>query len=142
MIRKYRQADLDALIDVWYSASKIAHYFLDNTSFERERVNIVSTYLPEAETWIYELDEKVVGFIALIGNEVGGLFVHPQYQGKGIGRSLMDHASKTRNKLVLNVFEDNLSAIRFYNKYGYIKIEEVLHEETGKNQFRMALKCL
>lgn len=139
MIRKYRHTDLDELIDVWYAASRIAHHFLDDSFFDDERKNIETTYLPVAETWIHETDGKLTGFMALIGNEVGGIFVHPSYQGKGIGVSLMDHAVSLKKSLLLNVFEDNLPAITFYQKYGFVKIGEVLHEKTGKNQFRMEL---
>ena len=140
MIRKYCHTDLDELLDAWYSASKIAHHFLTDSFFEYERENIASVYIPAAETWVYERDGKVIGFIALIGNEIGGLFVHSNYQGKGIGRSLMDHAANLRDRLVLNVFEDNSIGLSFYEKYGFTRIAEVLHVTTEKNQYRMEMK--
>ena len=140
VIRKYIKTDLDELLDVWYSASKLAHHFLDESFFEVERENITSTYLPTAETWVYETDGKVVGFIALIGNEVGGIFVHADCQGKGIGHTLMDHAARIRDGLVLNVFENNLIGRRFYDRYGFVKIGELMHEKTSENQLRLELK--
>lgn len=140
MIRKYLDTDLNELLEVWYSASKVAHYFLDESFLESEKEDIASIYLPIAETWVYEKDGKVVGFIALIENEVGGIFVHPDYQRKGIGRSLMDYASNIRKPLVLNVFEDNSIGRDFYDKYGFVKIGEVIHEKTKRNQIRMELE--
>ena len=107
MIRKYADADCDEVIEVWHAASRIATPFLSDEFMSAERVNIRTEWLPTAETWVTEIDGTIAGFIALIGNEVGGLFVHPDYQGRGIGRALMDHAASSRSELQLDVFEDN-----------------------------------
>lgn len=141
MIRAYEERDLSKLLDVWYSASQVAHAFLDKEFFEQERENIVNLYLPKAETWVYELDGAVVGFIALIGNEVGGIFVNPKFQRRGIGRALMDKARRMRDVLELDVFKDNLIGRRFYGKYGFHQVDEHLHEETGFMQLRLRLSC-
>ena len=73
-----------------------------------EREQIVTRWLPVAETWVYERDGSVVGFIALIGNEVGGIFVDPSVHRQGIGRSMMDHARALREELELDVFKANV----------------------------------
>jgi GNAT superfamily N-acetyltransferase len=58
--------------------------------FEQERTDIPQEFLPTAETWLFESAGRVVGFISMLGNEVGGLFVAPGSHRKGIGRALMD----------------------------------------------------
>jgi putative acetyltransferase len=141
MIRKYEEKDLSELLDVWYSASQVAHPFLDEDFFEQERRNIAAFHLPNAETWVYELDGVVVGFIALIGNEVGAIFVDPKFHGQGIGRALMDKARSMRDVLELDVFKDNLVGRKFYEKYGFSKVNEYLHEATGFMQLRLRLNC-
>ena len=65
MIRKYQLADTEELLNAWYTASKVAHHFLDETFLADERKRIATEYLPVSETWVYEKDGKVVGFIAL-----------------------------------------------------------------------------
>ena len=67
MIREYEDKDLEELLDAWYSASKVAHPFLSEEFLEQERKNIAEIHLQNAETWVYELNGAVVGFIALIG---------------------------------------------------------------------------
>ncbi|HEX6221112.1 MAG TPA: GNAT family N-acetyltransferase, partial [Acidimicrobiia bacterium] len=96
MIRAYTSRDTDDLVDVWYRASLVAHPFLSESFLEEERSEIVQRWLPNAETAVYEVDGRVVGFISLVGNEVGGIFVDPARQGQGIGRALMDHARRSR----------------------------------------------
>ena len=141
MIRPYEDTDLSDLLEAWYSASRLAHSFLDEAFFERERNNIREIYLPKAETWVFEQEGVVVGFVALIGNEVGGLFVRADYHGRGIGRALMDHARSIRNVLELVVFEDNKVGRAFYEKYGFRQVGEEVHEETGFKQLRLKLIC-
>ncbi len=140
MIRKYKKEDLEELLDAWYSASKIAHDFLDEDFFSAEREQIASVYLPVSETWVFEREGKVVGFISLLGNEVGGLFVAAEYQRQGIGRKLLDFVRPETGQLVLDVFEENQIGRRFYEKYGFVKVGETFDEEIGRNQIRMALK--
>jgi putative acetyltransferase len=137
VIRRYQASDLEQLLDVWYAAAKVAHAFLGEDFFKRERIDITSVYLPEAETWVYEQEDKVIGFISLLGNEVGGLFVHPQHQRKGIGRLLMDHVASIRKTLELDVFEQNIICRSFYEQYGFVKTGEVLHHATQMNQIRV-----
>lgn len=140
MIRKYRQSDLNEVLDAWYSASQVAHPFLDDAFLAHEREMIASVYLPspDSETWVYEEDGVVVGFISMLGNEVGGLFVHADHQRQGIGGKLMDFAVERKGSLTLEVFEENKIGRRFYRQYGFVKVGEVMDEEIGKNQFKMA----
>ncbi len=139
MIREYEKRDLADLLEAWYSASKLAHPFLSEDFLEQERQKIPSFYLPNAETWVYEKNGTVIGFIALIGNEVGAIFLDPKFHGKGIGRALMDHAKSIRNVLELDVFKDNAIGRNFYKKYGFIEEYEHIHKETGFMQLRLKL---
>ena len=51
----------------------------------------------------------------------------------------MDHVRSIRNSLELDVFKDNQIGRKFYEKYGFNKIGEHLHEETGFMQLRLRL---
>ena len=139
MIRKYEEKDIDELLDAWYSASKVAHPFLSEDFFDRERKNIRELYIPNVETWVYEKDSKVVGFISLMENEVGAIFLDPDLHGTGIGRALMEHAKSLRTFLELYVFKENKIGRNFYDKCGFIKMYEHPHEETGFMQLRLKL---
>jgi len=141
MIRPYERKDLNELLDVWYSASLVGHPFLDEEFFAEEREKISEVFLPNSETWVFEQDGAVVGFISLIGNEVGAIFVDSKEHGQGIGYALMNHATRLRNVLELDVFRDNIVGKNFYKKFGFSQIDEYLHEETGLMQLRLKFVC-
>lgn len=137
-IRAYQDNDLDDLLIAWEKASRLAHHFMSEEFFEKERRNIPTVYLPNADTWVAVVDNKAVGFIALIGNEVGGFFVDPDFQGSGLGRALMDKVQALQNDLVVEVFKENSVGRRFYVRYGFKIIEEKIWEETGNSLLGMA----
>jgi len=71
MIRRYEPRDLEEVLDTWAAASAVGHPFLDDAFLAQERHDIQHVYIPNAETWVYEMDGRVVGYLALVGNEVG-----------------------------------------------------------------------
>jgi putative acetyltransferase len=137
MIRKYQPTDLDDVLQSWSSASAIAHPFLSAEFHAQERLNIANIYLPNAETWVWQSDNSVVGFIALIGNEVGGLFVNAKSQRTGIGHALIQHARTLHGELEVEVFKDNTIGRAFYQKTGFVLIEKKIHEQTGFKLLRL-----
>ena len=139
MIRPLVERDVDGLLDVWYRAAVIAHSFLPEEHFLGERVEIVQRWLPAADTVVYEIDGRVVGFLSLIRNEVGAVFVDPDLQRRGIGRELMDDARSRRPYLELGVFEANAIGRRFYERYGFRLIERRIEESTGEPELRLRL---
>lgn len=139
VIRPYSDDDLGAVLDAWYRASLIAHSFLSEEFFAAERHQIAERWLPMAETTVCEIDGSVVGFLSLIGNEVGAIFVDPDYQGRGIGRALMDGARDSLPFLELSVFEANSAGRGFYDAYGFEFVERQVNEDTGLPELRLRL---
>ena len=136
-IRKYRDSDLEAVLSCWENASKIAHPFLEKEFHEKERYNIPNVHLPNVDTWVADNKGVVVGFIALIGNEVGAIFVEPSSHGTGAGKSLMDKAQELHGDLEVEVFKENKIGRKFYSQYGFEQQEEKFHEPTGQQVLRL-----
>ena len=136
-IRQYTDRDLEDLLSSWENASKLAHPFLTNDLLELTRKNIPVVLLPEADTWVYEQEGIVVGFISLIGNEVAALFVQPAFHGTGTGRPLVDKARELHSDLEVEVFEVNSIGLQFYLKYGFVPLLEKNHEITNKKVIRL-----
>ncbi|MET3585801.1 putative acetyltransferase [Pseudorhizobium tarimense] len=118
-IRPYSPTDKAAVLDIWLATSTIAHPFFSSEQLQEQRVLVGDVYLEKAETWVAEMDGTVVGFIGLLDTWIGGLFVSPSVQGKGVGRALVDHAIALKKELALEVYETNMNAIGFYERLGF-----------------------
>ena len=103
----------------------------------KERQNIVEQYLPVTDTWVATRKGQLVGFIALMGNEVGALFVDPRYHGAGFGFALMNKALELHAQLEVDVFKNNPLGRAFYERCGFHWIEDRIHEETGQPILRL-----
>ncbi len=134
-IRPYEDRDLEAVLDVWYRASKVGHSFLSDAFLVEERERLAQLWLPASETYVAESDSTVVGFASLVGDEVGGLFVDPDHHRQGVGRALLDHARQHRGTLEVAVFEENHLARAFYTAYGF----EVVGRRTSDVEERPEL---
>ena len=137
MIRLYQESDSEDIIDVWYQASLVAHPFLSENFLDEERRKIRHVYLPIAQTWVYEQKGNLVGFISLLDNEVGAIFVLPSWHRRGIGKALMDKACSIHDSVELDVFKSNSIGRAFYSKYGFELIKEFTHDETGEPTIRL-----
>lgn len=137
IIRPYADADLEDLLFAWEDATKIAHPFLTEEFLATERHNIPNVYLPNAETWVLEQDGLVIGFIALLGNEIGAIFVRADCHGTGAGRALMDKAKQLLPTLEVEVFEANHIGRKFYASCGFTLLSRSIHEPTGQPVLRL-----
>ena len=100
---------------------------------------------PDVSVWIAYDDNKPqssVGFIGCFNKgddcEITTLYVLPEYQGLGIGSQLMttlleEVSNSTMHQLYLWVLETNTTAMRFYNKFGFVlsgERSEELHDNN------------
>src|SRR5699024_11781052 len=65
------------------------------------------------------------------------LFIDVAYQNNGAGKELLNFEKRRRNKIRLKVYKENLSAVRFYEKNGFIIKEELTDEQTNKQEYLM-----
>lgn len=136
-IRQYKVSDLEGVLNSWEAATRLAHPFMADGFIAQERINVAEIYMPNTDTWVAEFGGEVKGFIALMGNEVGAIFLQPNCHGQGIGKALMDKAQEIHGNLEVEVFKVNNIGRNFYSKYGFEQIEEKLHEPTGQQVLRL-----
>ena len=140
MIREFNtdsKEEEDILLGVWYDSCYHSHGFLDKEYFINERNAIRNEYLKNSNTWVYEQEGKIVGFICLLENKVGAIFVHPSRLKQKIGKALMDYARDLKGELELAVYKDNTLAFDFYERYGFRVTGEYICEDTGHPMLRM-----
>ncbi len=137
MIRKIENTDIPVLMTIWDKAATIAHHFLSNEFHQVVKKAMEEMYLPDSETWVYKEYETILGFVSMMGNEIGGLFVDPNHQGKGIGSKLVSYVADMHSTLEVEVFEANKIGRPFYEKQGFKQMKSYLHEPTQENVVRM-----
>ena len=69
---------------------------------------------------VAEIDGGIVGFAAIIGGELDGLFVEPKLWRRGIGRTLIDAATQeARDRGLAVTVTANPTAREFYERCGF-----------------------
>ena len=133
MIRDFHATDIDAVIALWRRSSDLAHPFL-STAFQNRVQSMLRGVFTAgiADVSVAQVDDRVVGFIAMIGDQVAGLFVDPAFLGKGHGRALMETAKAGRDTLTVEVFSANGIGRAFYDRAGFTTLSESVHGETDQ----------
>ena len=117
-IRPLQEADLDTVVDLWLKSSIKAHSFIEASFWEGQVNAMREVYIPSADTWVADYEGMLVGFVSLNEEMLAALFVHPFFQGNGIGKQLLQFAMEQSDSLVLSVYKENKRAMDFYRKQG------------------------
>lgn len=137
VIRPYCTSDCDAVLDIWLQASVQAHGFVPASFWQAQLQDMRQHYLPQAETFVLEVQGKVLGFLCLHENQLAALFIAPGSQGQGLGHQLMAHAKRQRRVLTLSVYCANTRAAAFYQACGFTTIGEQIDPHTGQPERSM-----
>ena len=138
-IRRFRETDQSEVLRIWYKESLDSHSFIPAKFWAEYLENLKQKYLPSADTFVAESEGRIFGFISLMGNYVGALFVDKQSQGQGIGGALVDFANQLKGNLFVDVYKENTRAHYFYEKYGFKEKREKIQPETGHALITMYL---
>ena len=135
-IRKASVQDASRLAEILIFAKRVHYrriFCNDKVSFgEMQVLPLAQEYLADTEklesVWVYD-DEFVKGMIHIEGREIIELYVDSFFQNEGIGTKLIEFAIQTFNVQNLFVLEKNISAIRFYQRHGFLLTHERQLEE-------------
>ena len=82
--------------------------------------------------YVLEMNGKLIGSVAIYGNEIDDLVVEKSFQGMGYGTALLRFAvsslqSNHTSPIILHVADWNQSALKIYLKNGFsiVKTEEI-----------------
>ena len=131
VIRAYEAADVEGLSRIWLAASSEVHAFIGEDRLREQQTLVETVYLPRAETWVAMRDGEQAGFISLMEDFIGGLFVSPRHQGYGIGRLLIAHALALKGQLQLEVYTANDRAYAFYRALGFEEVSRRHSDDQG-----------
>lgn len=131
------KTDIQRVIDIWYEGSVKAHSFIDQAYWATARTAMQTTYIPKSKTWVMLLGHQIIGFYSIFEDNLAAIFIDPVFQGKGYGRTLLQHAFGHSQKLRLHVYQKNESAVRFYKANGFNVESEAVDDNTGEKEFIM-----
>lgn len=136
MIRKYRNSDIDEVMNLWLETNIATHDFIDK-SYWQGLFEIVKGMMADAEIYVFEDNNKIVAFLGLIEGYIAGIFVNQEQQSKGIGKLLVDYAKEQYDKLSLSVYHRNHKAYLFYTREGFVVKKEQVDENTNEKEYVM-----
>jgi len=120
-IRRAEPEDAGAIAGVYLASFHATYAFPLAHTDEEVRGWIASHLVPELETWVVMLDDRIVALLALDDAGIDQLYVHPDAQGRGIGSELVDLAKQRGpGGLDLYTFQVNARARRFYERHGFV----------------------
>lgn len=114
-------ADLPRLLEVWESAVRATHHFLEEADIQMFRPLVRDGYLPSAERLAVAraADGLPCGFVGVEAGKVEMLFVDPVHHGTGAGKALLRHAIESWGASRVDVNEQNPGAVGFYLHMGF-----------------------
>lgn len=118
-VRPAMPADGPRLLQIWLDASRVGHSFLAEATLQEQLPKLRDVYIPHADNWVAVEACTIHGFIGMVENHVGGLFVAPEAHRRGVGRLLVEHAAERLGELTVEVYEQNESACSFYRACGF-----------------------
>ncbi|HEJ9096030.1 TPA: N-acetyltransferase [Serratia odorifera] len=131
-IRPSRESDLEELMALWQTSTTFAHPFIHADYWQQSAQQVRDSYLPRAQTWVYQQAGRIVGFISVLDQRyLGALFVAHARHGHGVGHALMAYVQQRYRWLALEVYQQNLRACAFYRKHGFQPVERLYNQETA-----------
>jgi putative acetyltransferase len=132
MLEKASEADFPILIDIWEKSVRATHYFLPEREINNLKPLILNEYFHHVLLHKYIVDGQIVGFIGTSSDNIEMLFIDPNFRAKGVERLLTDFAVKKLKIEKVDVNEQNLQAVGFYEKLGFKVIGRSELDGQGK----------
>jgi putative acetyltransferase len=120
------------LITVWEAAVRATHYFLTEEDICFIKPLLLEQYFDAVQLHCIRIDKNVTAFIGTSDNKIEMLFVHPSYHGHGMGKRLMNFAVNHLHKTLVDVNEQNMQAVGFYQHLGFSVIGRTEKDGLGK----------
>jgi len=141
-LRPYLSSDEDGAIKLWQQTWQLVYPKIDfsvRVDWWRQRWR--SELVAAATIVVAEADDRLLGFVTVdpASFDLDQLVVSPAAWGSGVARALLTEAKRiSPNGLDLHVNTDNLRAIRFYEKEGFVISGEAINWRSGAPVHKMS----
>lgn len=119
-IIKPSEADYDEITELWEASVRATHHFLSEADILFFKPLVRERYLPAVELYaVRDGENRIAAFTGLSDTLVEMLFVRPEAQGRGYGKTLLEFAVHEKKIVKVDVNEQNENALKFYEKQGF-----------------------
>jgi putative acetyltransferase len=132
-IAKAQVEDYPQIMKIWESAVKATHDFLSEEDFNYFKEAIPRDYLPNLEVYIITENGEAKGFTSVSEGNLEMLFIHDNSRGKGFGKKLYEFMKDKTGLTKVDVNEQNLQAVGFYEKMGFKQTGRSEKDGSGKD---------
>jgi putative acetyltransferase len=122
-LRRANSADHVSMLTVWERSVRATHGFLVEDDIETLRPLVAEEFSGATVDWWLFIDDvnRAAGFLGYSTDCIEGLFIDPDFRGRGAGSSLVAHAERLASgPLRVDVNEQNDDARRFYEAMGFV----------------------
>lgn len=136
-IRKYQNTDFDEIAELFYNTV----HSVNLKDYSQEQANVWATGKLDSNRWNKSL-LKNYSLVAIEGKQIVGfgdidktnyldrLYVHKDFQGKGVATAICDELEKQANEGTISV-NSSITAKSFFEKRGYKVLKKQQVELAG-----------
>jgi len=141
-IKAYQEKYREQMISVWEKSVRATHRFVTSDEVNRLKELVKQIDFNSYSVYCLISENEVLGFVGVEDDIVESLFLDPDYIGQKLGTKLMNFALNELKADKVNVNEQNLDAIKFYSKFGFVTYERTEKDIYGNNYpiLKMILK--
>lgn len=132
-IEPYDDKFQQQILKIWENSVLATHHFLAPADFKEIKKLVSSINFNDLQVFCLTTPNQVLGFIGIAEKKIEMLFLEPKYFGQGLGQRLLNFAVKEQNADKLDVNEQNLNALKFYQKSGFEIFERTDKDDQGRN---------
>ena len=137
IIKQMEINQLDIVMELWLFGNLDAHPFISPT-YWHANTKTVREALLTSDVYVCRKHNVIAGFAGITGgNYLAGLFVSRNERKQGVGTALLNHLKMLYSSLSLHVYCNNIQAVTFYKKNGFVVKNQQMDLDTQNQEYQM-----
>jgi putative acetyltransferase len=134
---------IHALLALWEASVNATHHFLTKKDILliKPFVKASLAEIPSL-TYVAESDGLPIGFMGVDGDKIEMLFISPASRGLGLGKRFIDYAVHTLGVRYVDVNEQNVQGVGFYEHAGFKLFKRSEYDGQGNPFPLLHMKCV